>query len=78
MVKIKVVSEDMGVVKNGSKHELPYNIPLHSQRLNYEVNVCELKDHVGEKGWSSNWSTKLGFAKKTPPTSFPNHLLKNA
>jgi len=32
------------------KHELPKNIHLHAQRLNCKVNVCELKDHVGEKG----------------------------
>jgi hypothetical protein len=46
------------------KHELPGNIPLHGQRLNWEVNICELEDHVGEKGWSLNWSTKLVLAKK--------------
>jgi hypothetical protein len=36
------------------KHELPKSIPLHSQRLNYRARVCELEDHVGEKGLSSN------------------------
>jgi hypothetical protein len=61
----------------GPKHE-PDNIPLHSHGLNCEVIVCDLEDHVGEKGWNSIWSTKLGLAKKSPPTNFPNHLLKNA
>jgi hypothetical protein len=37
-----------------------------------------LEDHVGEKGWSLNWPTKLRPAKKTPSTSFPNCLVKNA
>jgi hypothetical protein len=46
------------------KHELSESIPLHSQRVKYETNVCELEDHVGEKGWSSNWPTKLGLPKK--------------
>jgi len=36
------------------KHELTKNIPLHNERLNYKVNICELEDHVGEKGWSLN------------------------
>jgi len=59
------------------KHKLPKNIFLDAQRLNYGVGVCELEDHVGEKGLSSNWSTKLGLAKKTPLASFPNRLLKS-
>ncbi len=36
------------------KRELPKNIPLHNQGLNYEINVCELEDHIGEKGWNLN------------------------
>jgi hypothetical protein len=36
------------------KHKLPVNIILHSQGLNCETNVCELEDHVEEKGWSLN------------------------
>jgi len=48
------------------KHKLPENVFLHAQRLNCGVGVCELEDHVGEKGLSLNWSTKLGLAKKTP------------
>jgi len=46
------------------KCELPESIPLHGQRLNYLINVSELEDHVGERGWNSNWPTKLGLAKK--------------
>ncbi len=58
------------------KHKLLKSISLHGQRLNYGTNVCKLEDHVGEKGWSSNWLTKLGFTKETPPTSCPNRMLK--
>jgi hypothetical protein len=58
------------------KRELPESIPLHNQGLNYGVKVCELEDHVGEKGLSSNWLTKLQFANKTL-ASFPNCLLEN-
>jgi hypothetical protein len=36
------------------KHELRKSICLHAQGLNYRANVCELEDHVGEKGLSSN------------------------
>jgi hypothetical protein len=59
------------------KHKLPESIPWHGQGLNYRTNFCELKDHVGEKGWSLNWLIKLGLAKKTPLASFFNHLLEN-
>jgi hypothetical protein len=46
------------------KHKLLKGIPLHDQGLNYRVNICELKYHVREKGWSLNWLTKFGLAKK--------------
>jgi hypothetical protein len=59
------------------RYKLPKSINLHGQRLNYESNVCELEDHVGEKGWSSNRLTKFGPAKKKTLVSFLNHLLKN-
>ncbi len=58
------------------KCKLFKSIPLHSQSLNYVANVCELEDHGGEKGWSSNKLTKLGLTKETPPISFPNRMLK--
>jgi hypothetical protein len=45
------------------KRELPDNIPLHDQRLNFITNVCELEDYVGEKGWSLNSLTKLRLVK---------------
>jgi hypothetical protein len=32
------------------KHKLFENIPLNAQGLNCEANICELEDHVGEKG----------------------------
>jgi hypothetical protein len=60
------------------KHKLPENIPLHDQRLNCKTCICELEDHVGEKGLNSNWPTKLGLAKKTVPTSFLSCLLESA
>jgi len=58
-------------------HKLPKSIPLHNQGLNYETNVCELENHVQEKGLNSNWSTKLGPTKKTPTSSFLSHLLES-
>jgi len=60
------------------KRKLLESISLHGQGLNYKTSVCELKDHVGEKGWSLNWLIKLRFVKKPPLASFPNHLLENA
>jgi hypothetical protein len=53
------------------KRELFESIPLHSQGLNCGTWVCELEDHVGEKGWNSNWPTKLGPAKKLLLQIFP-------
>ncbi len=50
---------------------------MHVQELNYEKNVYELKDHVGEKALNLNLLPKLVFTKKTPCASFPNYLLKN-
>jgi hypothetical protein len=32
------------------KRELLKNIPLHAQKQNYRTNICELENHVGEKG----------------------------
>jgi hypothetical protein len=60
------------------KRELPESVPLHVQGLNYEANVNELEDHVGEKGLNLNLPTKLRPTNKTPFASFPNHLLKSA
>jgi hypothetical protein len=59
------------------KCELPKSIPLHAQGLNCETNFCELEDHVGEKGLSLDWSTKLGFVKKTHFASFPSPPLES-
>jgi len=36
------------------KCELFESIPLHGQGLNCRISVCELEDHVGEKGLSLN------------------------
>jgi len=30
------------------------SIPLHTQRLNYGISVCELEDHVGGNKLNSN------------------------
>ncbi len=38
------------------KCELLENIPLHIRELNYEKNVYELKNHVGEEALSLNLS----------------------
>ncbi len=43
------------------KCELPENIPLYTQELNYETNVYELKDHVEGNELNSmakTWSHK--------------------
>jgi hypothetical protein len=59
------------------QRELLKSIPMYNQGLNYGASVCELEDHVGEKGLRSNWPTKLGLTKKTLLASFPNCLLEN-
>ncbi len=46
------------------KHKLFESISLHDQRLNYGINICELEDHVGEKGFSLNWPIKFRPTKK--------------
>jgi len=76
VVRIEVVSEEVGVRKMVPKRELRESIPLHIQGLNYGTSVCELEDHVGEKGLNSNWLTKLQSTKKNL-ASFPGRLLKN-
>jgi hypothetical protein len=35
------------------KCELLKSIPLHTQELNYETNICELEDHVEGMGLNS-------------------------
>jgi hypothetical protein len=60
------------------KCELFESIPLHTQELKCQVDVCELKDHVGEERLSSNWSLKLGLIMKTLLASFLGHLLECA
>jgi hypothetical protein len=59
------------------KHELFESIPLHDQGLNYGANVCELEDRVGERGWSLNWSTKLGLIEKNFFQIFYLHVRKH-
>jgi hypothetical protein len=47
-----------------AKRELLESISLHAQGLNCRTIICELEDHVGEKGLSSNYLTNLVLAKK--------------
>ncbi len=66
-----MVSKDVGVKKQMvPKRELFESTPLHGQGLKCGVGICELEDHVGEKGLSSNWATKLGPAKKNSSCKF--------
>jgi hypothetical protein len=51
------------------------SIPLHVQELNCRKGILKLYDHVGEEALSLDLLSKLGLAKKTPITSFPNHLV---
>jgi hypothetical protein len=61
-VRAKVALEDVGVGENGAKMWMFENIPLHIQELNYgNLNIYELKDHVGEMALSSNLPPKLGL-----------------
>jgi hypothetical protein len=53
-MKIEAMLEDVDVRKMVSKHKLFESIPLHIQKLNCGTNVYEVKDHVREKGLSSN------------------------
>ncbi len=48
-----MVLKDMGT-KMVPKWEFLENIPLHNQGLNYRAGICELEDHVREKGLKSN------------------------
>jgi hypothetical protein len=40
------------------KRELFESIPLHTHEQKCGIDVCELEDHVGEEGLSSNWPIK--------------------
>ncbi len=51
----------MGIVP---KCRLPESIPPHIQKVNCEISVYELEDHVGEKAFNSDLLLKLGLAKK--------------
>ncbi len=76
-MRIEVVLKDMGEGENGAKMRTTEIIPMHTQGLNCKADVCELKDHVEEKGLNLNWLTKFGLTKKTFPASFPNCPLEN-
>jgi hypothetical protein len=74
-MRIEMVLKDykMGVGENGSK----VRVALYVQELDYKKGIYELGDHVGEEALNLNLPLKFGFTKKTPPASFPIHLLKN-
>jgi len=58
------------------KCELPKSIPLYAQGLNCGTNIRELEDHVGEKGLSLNWLTKLGLVKKNSSCKFSHWFVR--
>jgi len=80
-MKIEVVLKDVWE-KMVPKHELLDSIPLHAQGLKYEVNICELEDHVGEKGLKLNYVVTLVFARNQgnglqrcePKVKFKSHI----
>jgi hypothetical protein len=76
-VRTEVVSKDVGVRENGAKAWVVLECSMHVQKLDYEEGVYELGDHVGEKALNSNLLPRLGLAKISLHTSFPNCLLKN-
>jgi hypothetical protein len=47
VVRIKVVSKDVGAWENGAKTNAAQKYFFHLQRLNCEENNYELEDHVG-------------------------------
>jgi hypothetical protein len=59
------------------KRKLFESILLHVQKLNCEVSIYELENHVGEKTLNLHLPPKLGLAKRTPLVGFPIHLLDN-
>jgi hypothetical protein len=63
VMKVKVVSKDVGAGKMVPKCELPNNT-LHVQGLNCISHVCELEDHVGEKNRVRIGQQSLGSQKK--------------
>ncbi len=75
-MRAMVVLEDVGVKKMVPKHKLPKNIPLHPRKLNCGTYICELEDHVGEKGLNLKWPSNFGPTKKTLLASFPCRLLE--
>ncbi len=72
-MRIEVVSKDMGARENGAKAQ----VIAYTSKNQTAKNIYELGDHVGEEALSSNLWPKLRPTKKTPPISYPNHLLKN-
>jgi hypothetical protein len=70
-MRAEVVLEDVGAGENGAKVRVAQECSPAWPRAKCGTNVCELEDHVGEKGWSSNWLTKLGLAKKNFMQLFP-------
>jgi hypothetical protein len=59
------------------EHEMLENVSLHVQKINYEEDLYELEDCVGEEALNLNLPLKLGLVKRIIPTLFFSHLLKN-
>ncbi len=50
MVRVEVVSKDVGVGKNGAKARIAQEYSLARPRAKLQIGICELEDHVGKKG----------------------------
>jgi hypothetical protein len=59
------------------KGELFESIPSHIYELNYEENIHELKDHVGEEALNLNLPPMLRAIRKIIFASFPCHMLES-
>jgi hypothetical protein len=58
------------------KCEVHENIPLHIQGLNYKASLCELKDHVGEKGVKLKLADKTWACKKHSSCKFSQSFVR--
>jgi len=54
------------------------NIPLGIGKLNYEENVYEEDDHVGEEALNLNLPPNLKLVKRSSITRFPICMLQSA
>jgi hypothetical protein len=59
-----MVLEDVDIGENGAKMWVAQNYSPTRQKLDCEINIYELEDHVGEEGLSLNLLLKHGRIKK--------------